>query len=221
MSLGLTYRYFRSKEDLVVIVYEGVAERVSKHVERLPHATIGERFQALFEHKLRLLAPHRDAFGALLSAAVDPSSKVAVLGDSSSRVRQAMELAFVDVVAHDVRRWNDFTADEVVGDVQQAADEGLVAGHALRVTRVAHATDAPSPDVTRAVALVLYAAHFALLLVWVHDETRGARRTRELLGTLRDTIVFVRPLLGAPGATIAMTLIADALAPILWKETST
>jgi len=183
VSLGLTYRYFRSKEDLVVIVYEGVAERVSKHVERLPHATIGERFQALFEHKLRLLAPHRDAFGALLSAAVDPSSKVAVLGDSSSRVRQAMELAFVDVVAH--------------------------------------ATDAPSPDVTRAVALVLYAAHFALLLVWVHDETRGARRTRELLGTLRDTIVFVRPLLGAPGATIAMTRIADALAQILWKETST
>ncbi|GAC1519067.1 MAG: hypothetical protein NVS3B10_20930 [Polyangiales bacterium] len=147
---------------------------------RLRGGTIAERFASLVEHKIHLLMPHKDAFGALLSAAVDPSSNASVMGDASSRIRDAMRLTFLE----------------------------LVSG----------ATDAPGAETIEPVALVLYASHLALLLVWVHDESRGARRTHSLLETARGAIGFVRPLLAAPGAASALTRVATALAPIFWKE---
>ena len=174
VSLGLTYRYFRSKEDLVVALYERIAEKVAVHA--LPEGTIGARFEALMEHKLRVLSPQKDAFGALLAAAVDPSSRASVLGDSSSRVRETMRSALGAVVRG--------------------------------------ATDAPDAETSEQLVTALYAAHFALLLVWVHDTTRGAKRTRELLATLRDAIGFVRPLLGMPGALVVLERVTGAIAPI-------
>lgn len=180
VSLGLTYRYFRSKEDLVVAVYEQIAEKVATHA--LPEGTIGARFEALMDHKLRVLGPQKDAFGALLAAAVDPSSRASVLGDSTSRVRETMRNAL----------------------------GALVRG----------ATDAPDVEMADPLVIALYAAHFALLLVWVHDTTRGAKRTRELLGTMREAIGFVRPLLGMPGALAVLERMTGAIAPIFWKERS-
>jgi AcrR family transcriptional regulator len=181
-SLGLTYRYFKSKEELLGALYEQIAERVAKHVPKLPSGTIAERFEAFMDHKLRLLAPHKEAFGALLSAAVDPSSRASVLGDASSGVRATMRTAL----------------HELVGK----------------------ATDAPDDLALDGVAATLYTAHFALLLVWVHDDTRGARRTRDLLTTTCSAIAFARPFLGAPGAAAAFARLADVIAPIFWKEKS-
>ena len=178
VSLGLTYRYFRSKEDLVVALYAEISEKVAAHP--LPEGTIGARFEALMDHKLRVLAPQKDAFGALLAAAVDPSSHASVLGESTARVRETMRGAL-----------------------------GVV---------VRGATDAPDAETAELLVLALYAAHFGLLLVWVHDTTRGAKRTRELLGTTRDAIGFVRPLLGMPGALPVLERLTGAVAPIFWKE---
>lgn len=180
VSLGLTYRYFRSKEDLVVALYEQIAEKVAAHA--LPEGTIGVRFEALMEHKLRVLGPQKDAFGALLAAGVDPSSQASVLGDATSRVRETMRGALSAVVRG--------------------------------------ATDAPEAEMTGPLVIALYASHFALLLVWVHDTTRGAKRTRELLATLREAIGFVRPLLGMPGALAVLERMTGAIAPIFWKERS-
>jgi AcrR family transcriptional regulator len=181
VSLGLVYRYFRSKDDLVVAIYEDVANRVVKHVERLPEGTIGERFEALLDFKLRILSPQKDAFGALLAAAVNPASEASVLGAASSQVREAMRSAFRAVVAG--------------------------------------ATDAPADEAVDGVALLLYATHLALLLVWVHDGTRSARRTRDLLTITGEAIGFLRPFLGVPGAVPRLIRLTSTLAPILSKET--
>jgi AcrR family transcriptional regulator len=94
VSLGLTYRYFRTKEELVLVLYEDVAKQVQANVPRLPHDTIAVRFAALVEHKLRILTPNKGPFAALLVAALDPASKASVLGDASSGVREAMRTAF-------------------------------------------------------------------------------------------------------------------------------
>lgn len=170
VSLGLTYRYFASKEELVLALYADVAVQVSVH--KLPAGSVGDRFLALMEHKLRVLGPHKDAFGALLAAAVDPASKASVLGDSTAHIRGAMLSAFRAVVAG---------ADDAPADVE-------------------------------ALALILYASHLALLLVWVHDNTRGAKRTRELAAMTGRTIALASAL---PGAGIALQRFAGALAPIL------
>ncbi len=179
VSLGLTYRYFRTKEDLVVVLYEDVARRVSDHVPRLPKGTIADRFAALVAHKLRILSPNKEPFAALLVAALDPTSKASVLGDASSATREAMRTAF----------------------------RALVDG----------AEDAP-PEGSDAIALTLYAAHLLLLLVWVHDTTPGARRTRDILGAMGDAIGFARPFLAAPGALPALERACATLAPVFWKE---
>lgn len=169
VSLGLTYRYFRSKEDLVLALYADISARVT--AKKLPEGTVAERFAALMEHKLRILAPHRESFGALLAAALDPGSRASVLGDATADIRALMLQAFGAVVAG--------------------------------------ATDAPRDP--KSVALVLYGAHLALLLVWVHDRTRGARRTRALM-TLAARALMMPP-------AVLQTL-AGALSPILEEDRS-
>jgi len=181
VSLGLTYRYFRTKEDLVVVLYGDVAKRVVANLPRLPKGTIAARFAALVEHKLRILTPHKEPFAALLVAALDPSSKASVLADASSEIREAMRTAF----------------RALVDGVEDAPAEG-----------------------SEAVALTLYAAHLLLLLVWVHDSTPAARRTRDILTAMRDAIAFARPFLAAPGALAALERACTTLAPVFWKEKS-
>ena len=56
------------------------------------------------------------------------------------------QVRIVVVVAHDVLRRHDLAVDEVVGDVQQAVDEDLVAGDALGQHRVAVAADRRTLD---------------------------------------------------------------------------
>ncbi len=180
VSLGLSYRYFRSKEELVLALYEDVAARVLAHVPKLPAGSIAERFTALMDHKLRVLSPNKEAFAALLVAALDPASKVSVLGDASQPIREVMRGAFTE----------------------------LVMG----------ASDAPPPESVQAVALLLYGAHLGLLLSWVHDKSRGAKQTGELIALVRDAFALVRPFLAAPGAERVLARVLGAVAPLVWKE---
>lgn len=98
VSLGLSYRYFRSKEELVLALYEDVSSQVLAFVPKLPAGSTAERFAALMEHKLGVLSPNKEAFAALLVAALDPASKVSVLGDASLPIREAMRGAFTELV---------------------------------------------------------------------------------------------------------------------------
>jgi len=180
VSLGLSYRYFRSKEELVLALYEDVATRVLAHVPKLPVGSTAERFAALMEHKLRVLSPNKEAFAALLVAAIDPASKVSVLSDASQPIREAMRGAFTELV---------------VG-----------------------ASDAPPAEQVQPLVLALYAAHLGLLLAWVHDKSRGAKQTGELIALVRDAFALVRPFLAAPGAERVLARVLAAVAPLVWKE---
>lgn len=87
-SLGLTYRYFAGKEELVLALYQRLSEQMLAQAAELPRATLARRFEAAMQQKLALLSPYRDALGSLFSAALNPGSSVAVLGESSAEFRR-------------------------------------------------------------------------------------------------------------------------------------
>jgi AcrR family transcriptional regulator len=91
-SLGLTYRYFASKDELVLALYARLAAEVEQEARGLPPAPLAERFERATQLKLARMAPYRDVFGAILGAILTPRSSVAVLGDHTIDLqRQARE----------------------------------------------------------------------------------------------------------------------------------
>jgi len=97
-SLGLAYRYFSSKEQLVLAFYEMLAGRLVTTVSQLPSGTVARRFAVAMETKLALIEPHRELIGVLLSAALNPASRVSVLGKDSAGIRAQMQVAFDRIV---------------------------------------------------------------------------------------------------------------------------
>ena len=97
-SLGLTYRYFARKEDLVLALYQRTAAEQEAYVQALPAAPLADRFALAMHAKIGQIAPYRDAFGALFGAALTPSSSVAVLGDQTSDIRERVGHAFYNLV---------------------------------------------------------------------------------------------------------------------------
>src|SRR5260221_9217066 len=83
-SLGLAYRYFGGKEEFVLAFYELLAAEFIQQIPDLPRGKIAQRFAAAFRLKLSLIEPHNKLFGVLLSSALNPNSRVAVLGKASA-----------------------------------------------------------------------------------------------------------------------------------------
>ena len=79
-SLGLAYRYFARKEEMVLALYERLASELEEEVAGLPALPLAKRFVATMEADLRRLTPHRATMGVLFTAGLAPDSPVAVLG---------------------------------------------------------------------------------------------------------------------------------------------
>ncbi|HET9981875.1 MAG TPA: helix-turn-helix domain-containing protein, partial [Ktedonobacterales bacterium] len=58
-SLGLTYRYFASKEDLILELYRWLADQLDEQVRLLPVGSMADRFQALMSALLLVMEPQR------------------------------------------------------------------------------------------------------------------------------------------------------------------
>ena len=89
-SLGLTYRYFSQKEELVLALYEQLARDTADHVGELKIDTMAKRYPAALSLSLDSLVPHRGMLSALFSAGLSPKSPVSVLGDQTGGVRGQM-----------------------------------------------------------------------------------------------------------------------------------
>ena len=97
-SLGLTYRYFPSKEAIVLAAYADLARRIENVLPTLPNGTMGERFRIVLDRKLALLRPHKEAFGALVGLTLEPSSGASVLSSETAEIRRRMLAVFGHVV---------------------------------------------------------------------------------------------------------------------------
>ncbi len=97
-SLGLTYRYFASKDELVLAHYRQLSEAYLARLSSLPPASIADMFRTAMKVKLEQITPFRDSTSALFSAMMNPGSKVAVLGDSTADIRADSMQAFTLLV---------------------------------------------------------------------------------------------------------------------------
>jgi AcrR family transcriptional regulator len=97
-SLGLTYRYFDSKEQLVLTLYERLAMELEQEVDALPVGSLASRFGAAMRADIGRMTPYRSALGALFGAAFAPESEVSLLGEKASNARQRVQAAFRKVV---------------------------------------------------------------------------------------------------------------------------
>jgi AcrR family transcriptional regulator len=97
-SLGLAYRYFASKEEFVLALYGRMEREFAGYVDTLPPAPLALRFGQTMRAKLAYIAPYREALGALAGAALNPHSRVAVLGDSTADVRLRVSAMFLEIV---------------------------------------------------------------------------------------------------------------------------
>jgi AcrR family transcriptional regulator len=98
-SPGLTYRYFTGKEELVMMLYQHLAEELDSYARSLPPASLADRFYTIVAKLLELMAPHRETLGALFCTALNPRSKVGVLSESTTDIRRqsrGMYLALIE-----------------------------------------------------------------------------------------------------------------------------
>jgi len=98
VSLGLTYRYFARKEELVAALYEQLTLETELALVQLPALPLAQRFVQALRMSLQALQPHREALGALFGAGMDPASELSVLGDASSPLRQRVWGTYLQVV---------------------------------------------------------------------------------------------------------------------------
>jgi AcrR family transcriptional regulator len=73
------------------------------------------------------------------------------------------------------------------------------------------ASDAPREKQARELGKVLYSLHLAILLYWFHDRTPGARATRDLVGSAREALRYLRPALRLPPMSRVLSRLANAL----------
>ena len=90
-----------------------------------------------------------------------------------------------------------------------AAVREKMGGVFLEVVR--GASDAPGEKQARELANVLYTLHLAILLYWFHDKTPEARATRELVGSARDALRYLRPALRLPPMSRVLSRLAGSL----------
>lgn len=98
-SLGLAYRYFAGKEDMILELYRCLAASLDQQVEDLPKTSLADRFLRVMQAQLALMAPYRETLGALFGAALNPRSRVGVFGESTADVRRQSRQVFVMVAS--------------------------------------------------------------------------------------------------------------------------
>jgi AcrR family transcriptional regulator len=98
-SLGLTYRYFASKEDLALELYRWLADQLEQQVGLLPAGSIDDRFHHLMRALLALMEPHRLTLVALSGAALNPLARAGVFGAEGTEVRRRARAAYVRLIA--------------------------------------------------------------------------------------------------------------------------
>jgi AcrR family transcriptional regulator len=98
VSVGLLYRYFPSKQAVIIAFYDELSADYARHAARMPDGRWRDRFMFALDTSLDVLRPHRVALRALTPVLVgDPDDGVFAAGTAFSR--QRVQRTFEDAVA--------------------------------------------------------------------------------------------------------------------------
>ena len=97
VSLGLLYRYFPSKQAVIIALYEELSRDFSRQAAAMEPGKWRDRFLFALETSVRVLQPHRVTLRALIPVLIgDPDDGVFAEGTAFSRVR--VQQVFEDAV---------------------------------------------------------------------------------------------------------------------------
>jgi AcrR family transcriptional regulator len=98
-SLGLAYRYFASKEELVLELYRNLVGQLEEQANQLAQGSIADRFQHIILRQFELMTPHRATLGAMFGPALNPRAPAGVFGESTSDVRRQARDIYIKIVS--------------------------------------------------------------------------------------------------------------------------
>lgn len=88
VSVGLLYRYFPSKQAVVIALYDELSAEYARQAEEMPPGKWRERFMFALKTSLHVLGPHQMALRALTPVMVgDPEEGIFAAGTAFSRLR--------------------------------------------------------------------------------------------------------------------------------------
>lgn len=98
VSLGLSYRYFATKEDFVTVLYYDLLQDFEARASELPAGSLAERFERLMTIKLALLQPHRRTLGAVFAQMMSPEHSLGVLGNQTEAIRMRNTATYTQLI---------------------------------------------------------------------------------------------------------------------------
>ena len=88
VSVGLLYRYFPSKQSVIIALYDELSEDFARKTAGMKPGTWRDRFLFALDTSLRVLRPHRTALCALIPVMIgDADEGVFAAGTAFSRLR--------------------------------------------------------------------------------------------------------------------------------------
>lgn len=97
-SLGLTYRYYDRKEELILEVYNRLTVALAEEIAALPPAPLAEQFVTVMRSHLVRIGKYREALIGAVGQMLTPTSPVAVLGEKTEQTRKIGMDAFLTLV---------------------------------------------------------------------------------------------------------------------------
>jgi AcrR family transcriptional regulator len=97
-SPGLTYRYFRSKEELVLGLYQNLCVELEEYAHELAPGSLSERFHAMVARQLELMVPHRAALSALFGVTLNSRSSAGVFSEDTVDIRRHGRKTYLEII---------------------------------------------------------------------------------------------------------------------------
>lgn len=98
-SLGLAYRYFASKEELVLELYRKLVDQLEEQAGILAPGSLADRFQQIILRQFELMKPHRETLGAMFGPALNPRAGAGLFGENTSDVRRQARAIYIKIVS--------------------------------------------------------------------------------------------------------------------------
>lgn len=98
-SLGLAYRYFETKDAMVLALYERLVSEFAEEVDTLPPQSLAKRWAQATRGDIARLKAYRDALMGLTSAGLAPGRSTQLLGPATTAIRRRMLDLFHGLVA--------------------------------------------------------------------------------------------------------------------------
>lgn len=97
VSVGLLYRYFPSKQAVVLALYDELSAEQSAHAEAMPRGKWRDRFLFTLETSLTILGPHRQTLTALIPVLVS-NAPDGLFSGTTAFSRERVQRVYQDAV---------------------------------------------------------------------------------------------------------------------------